>query len=263
MNRLASGIFSMGMLLATASAAFAQKPGAAAEKNLPPASTTAGKPGEKNARSPSANADKSGENKVPPASTPAGRRSDSAETLDPSEAAEVQKYGARLKRAGLSAEDVDELVRDETEGRLSAKRRTPPPAVPGTGRGQNPSVPNAAAPSKRADQGSPGMGPYVQELLARGLRGQELADAIHAEKARRHSANGNGLGRDDGQTRGKGAAGHPDGARGNNEPGNGKSPGSPQSKPPEPTNSGAGGHGKGKPHQNAEVPDQGKPRKRE
>lgn len=31
----------------------------------------------------------------------------------------------------------------------------------------------------------PGMGSYVQELHARGLRGRALADAIHAEQARR------------------------------------------------------------------------------
>lgn len=43
----------------------------------------------------------------------------------------------------------------------------------------------------------PGMGSYVQELHARGLRGRALADAIHAEQARRgvgpmkNSGNGN------------------------------------------------------------------------
>lgn len=42
---------------------------------------------------------------------------------------------------------------------------------------------------------TPGMGSYVQELHARGLRGRALADAIHAEQARRgfaYPGKGNG-----------------------------------------------------------------------
>lgn len=38
-------------------------------------------------------------------------------------------------------------------------------------------------PDARAHPGARGMGAYVQEMHARGLRGRELADAIHAEQA--------------------------------------------------------------------------------
>jgi hypothetical protein len=108
-------------------------------------------------------------------------------SLDTADRNEVQKYEKDLKNAGLTLAEVTALVDDEVQVRVTAKKPRQQTTPVGTG----PSPSGSASAS--APQG-PGMGPYVGALLAQGLRGQELAAAIHAEQARHHGAKGHGKG---------------------------------------------------------------------
>ena len=78
-----------------------------------------------------------------------------------------------LRRRNVPAEDAEQIVRDEVD------------AV------------KAGAPKEN-------FGATVNALLARGLRGRELADAIHAEHARRGIGQGRGQRQDQVKNQGKG-----------------------------------------------------------
>ena len=174
--------------------------------------------------------------------------------LGTSDKREVERYEKDLKDGGLTVEEVRVLVDDDIQLRIALKTSGQAPA------------PSATAPAPQ----HPGMGPYVRGLVAQGVRGRELAAAIHAEKARRKAANGHGKGPKgaDGaapgknpdvvidpkgpQPGGKNSAGkpsRPDGAKGH--PGRGESedgdggPEPGQGKPGK-EGGGRGGNGKGK-----------------
>ena len=70
-------------------------------------------------------------------------------------------------------------MQQETEERLAAKKKK---AVVTTGK------PHVPAPRPGASKPEETMGSFVRELLARGMKGQELANAIHAEQDHRKAA---------------------------------------------------------------------------
>lgn len=78
-----------------------------------------------------------------------------------------------LRRKGVPAEDAGQILQDEVD------------AVKGGAPREN-------------------FGASVNAMLARGLRGRELADAIHAEHARRGIGHGRGQGQDKDKGKGKG-----------------------------------------------------------
>lgn len=83
-----------------------------------------------------------------------------------------------LRRKGVPAEDAGQILQDEVD------------AVKGGAPREN-------------------FGAAVNAMLARGLRGRELADAIHAEHARRGIGHGRGQGQDKGKGKGKGQGRRP------------------------------------------------------
>jgi hypothetical protein len=107
-----------------------------------------------------------------------------SKTLDAVESAEVQAYADSLKSAGLPPQDVKSLVDLETKERLDAKKRAKVNVAHGKAKDAAPakSTPRPSTPQ------DPPMGAFVRGLLDRGMRGNELADAIHAEQKRRDSA---------------------------------------------------------------------------
>src|SRR5262245_8089155 len=111
-------------------------------------------------------------------------KADPSKTLDAAESAEVQAYADALKSAGLPPQDVKSLVELETKERLDAKKKAKVSVARGKAKEPAPAkgTPRPSAPP------DPPMGAFVHGLLDRGLRGNELADAIHAEQKRRESA---------------------------------------------------------------------------
>ena len=114
----------------------------------------------------------------------------------------VERYEKDLKGAGLAIEEISVLVADEIQVLIAAAKAGP--AAPG-------------ATSTSPCQG-PGMGSYVRALVMQGVRGRDLAAAIHAEKARRRAAAGQGKGpgkqpaRDPGSGKAAGTSGKTPGA---------------------------------------------------
>jgi len=175
MKKTAGAIVSVLILLATTTAAAAQQESREKPQASPPAKT------EKKVQSKFSDRPKPREgSKVAQDEKEKGKEKEK-EKLDAAEVADLQKYSDDLTSAGLSPADVKDLVRQETAERTAAKKRV-----------STPKGPHAPAPRPAAKPDDEPMGSFVKALLARGMRGQALADAIHAEQARRKAANGHG-----------------------------------------------------------------------
>lgn len=117
---------------------------------------------------------------------------------------EVEKYANDLKAAGLSADDIKVLKHIENKERLEAKQKralaslskpaqppAPKPAQPPANKpaAGKPAAPPPGAPAVQPAQIDATLGAFVRAAIARGLHGQDLADAIHEEQTRRQHAN--------------------------------------------------------------------------
>jgi len=229
MKKVVLGILSMGIVLFAGPAAFAQKSAAGRERKTPAAHAAKGSRPEK---------------KTPSTQGTSG----APQALDAAEAAEVQKYSDALTRAGLPPEDVKALVAEETQERLAKKQQKATGASTKKGPGKKP-APGASPLGKAAGTSTGGLASFVQALLKQGLRGRELADAIHAEQKRRQGAHDSSAANVEGSGHDVDPAGHPGKPEHGAGSGSDKATGHPVSEPQgghEPVN-GASGNGSGGP----------------